>query len=125
MPTVEAVRRGGHGVEELHRINEVSIVVLISAQVLASQLQPQVAGKDARAVAETSGIDRLPRVLIRVDHGATELGVVAPRTAIQVVASYAHPNVVDDADLRVYVDRDATTVFEPVDGNSITARATQ
>ena len=36
VPTVEAVRGGGHDIEELHRIDKIGVVAVLSAQVFAS-----------------------------------------------------------------------------------------
>jgi hypothetical protein len=47
----------------------------------------------------------LPLVDGVVDHSAAEFGVVGPRAAIEVVRPDRCPHVVDDADLRMDVDR--------------------
>ena len=85
-----------------------------------SQLEAQVAGKYACSVTEVRGIKRLTWISVLIEHGATQFGIVAPRAAIQIVASYGGPDVVDDTHLRVYIDGKATAVFQSVYGYPVT-----
>ena len=69
---------------------------------------------------------RRRRVLARqapfeIDHAAADLGVVGPRATVEVVGADGHPHVVDDAHLRVHVDRGALVVREVEDRDPIAA----
>ena len=59
---------------------------------------------------------------VGVEHRARHLGVVGPRTAVEVVGADLEPDVVDDADLGVHVDRGAGLVLEVVDRDAVAAR---
>ena len=50
-----------------------------------------------------------------LDDGAGDLGVVTPRPPVEVVGADGEPLVVDDADLRVHVDRGVVLVDQVVD----------
>ena len=52
---------------------------------------------------------------VGVEHGTRQLGVVRPRTPVQVVGADFEPHVVDHANLGVHVDRRAVHVLEVVD----------
>ena len=101
------------------------MIVLIAAQVLTRESETGRPRKDARAVAEARRIAGHPEVVLGADHGAGELGVVGPRSEVQVVGSHRHPHVVDDAHLGVHVDRCAGIVLEVVHGDAVAAGASQ
>ena len=99
-------------------------VVRGDAEVLAPQPQPELAGEPSRAVAQPAGIGRLAVVGFGVHHRARQLRVVRPRPQAHVVRADDGPHVVDDADLRVHVDRRALSVHrlvhrDPVPGGPL------
>ena len=105
VPGVERVRALAQRLEPRRRIDEVVDVAGRSAEVLGGEPDPGVAREHARAVAESRGVGRRTVVEPGVDHRARELRVVRPRPAVEVVGADGHPHVVDDAHLRVHVDR--------------------
>ena len=121
-PRVPAFKRVRGGIERLHRpswIDQVSIVTFGSAEMLSPELQAQVAGEGARAVAQARRIDRLPRIAHLVKHGACDLGVMAPRPAVEVVRPDRGPDIVDDADFGVHVNRDSEHVLDIEDRDAV------
>src|SRR6185437_3992743 len=98
-------------VEELLWVDKVVVVAVGPAQMFTSQLKAQVAGKHPRSVIEPRGVERLAIVSVLIEHGAAQLGIVAPRASIEVVTPDRGPDIVDHAHLGVYVDWQASAVF--------------
>src|SRR5664279_2207823 len=115
MPGVEPIGGRRHRLKELPRIDKVTVISVLTAEMFASQGEAQVTCQHARAVAEACRVARVPLVTLLVNHCTAQFRVMGPRSAIDVVTANAHPHVVDDADLRVHVDRHAALVLEPVD----------
>ncbi len=76
----------------------------------------QPAGAHLVEAVEVLGGQREPEVegVVGVEDDGRELGVVGPGAAVEVVGAGAGPDVVDDADLRVHVDRGARVVLDAV-----------
>src|SRR5204863_10022804 len=124
-PLVEGCRAASHRVEAQHGIDEVVVVALVTAEVLAPHPQTARAGQPSRTVAAAGGIFGLATVEGGVDERARKLGVMGPRPAVQVVGADVHPDVVDDAHLRVHVDGRSELVLEVVDRDTRSARGAQ
>ena len=58
-------------------------------------------------VGGVGGVGRFARVPFGVQHGGGQLRVVRPGPGVEVVAADRRPDIVDDADLGVHVDRHA------------------
>jgi hypothetical protein len=110
-------RRDGFG-----RIEQASIVAVRAAEMLTPQLQPQVSGELSGSVSKARRIEWLATIALFVDHGARDLGVVAPGPPIEIVGAHGCPDVIDHADLGVDVHRNAREVLDVVDRDTITTR---
>ena len=75
-------------------------------------------GRGAQVTAPT-GIAGLARVQLFVDHGTRCLGVVGPRSPIEIVGADNHPHVVYDAHLGVDIDGPARLRLEVVDRDAV------
>ena len=75
----------------------------------------------SRAVTHAGRIGGAAFVEGLVEDGARDLGVVGPRPAVEVVGADREPDVVDDADLGVHVDRCPVLVLEVVDRDAVAA----
>ena len=73
MPGVESRRRRPPRVEPGVEVDEVSVVILVTAQVLAPEAEACVARKCAGMVSEAGGIHRVPLVIGRVENRARKL----------------------------------------------------
>src|SRR5450755_2960061 len=125
MPSVERLRCGSHRVEELDRIDKIAVVAGLATEMFSSQGEAQVARKDACAIAKATRISGFALVAIVIDDGTAELGIVRPRAAIQIVAAYAGPYVVDDTDLGMHVDRHTLVVLDPIHSDAVAASRPQ
>jgi hypothetical protein len=125
VPGAQRLGRLGDGLHGGGRIDQVAVLGAVGRpiQVLAQQTQPQIPGEDPGAVAKPGRIGRLSRIARLIEYGAGELTVVCPRTTVEVVAAHAGPYIVDDAHLRVYVDRVAGVVLDVEGVHPITAGA--
>ena len=110
VPRVQALGDRPQPGEPLERVDQVGVV--LGVQVLAPQLQPQVAGEPPGAVAVAGRVARLALVALLVEHRAGQLAVVRPAAQVEVVAADGGPDVVDDADLGVDVHRRARVVLQ-------------
>lgn len=70
VPPVQGQRRLAELRHSLGGIEQVCIVSVLAPQVLAPQLQPQVAGELPSAVAKAGWIDGFAGIALVVDHGA-------------------------------------------------------
>ena len=68
------------GPEACDRVEQVGVVVLAAAEVLAPQPQPQLAGEHPRPIPEPRRVDRLAEIQALVQDGAGDLGVVGSRS---------------------------------------------
>src|ERR1700682_4370829 len=87
MPLVQGQRSFTELRHRLHGVEQIAILAIRAAEVLAPQLQPQVAGKPPSAIAESCWIDRFARVAFLIDHGARDLRIVTPGPPIEIVRS--------------------------------------
>jgi len=93
--------------------------------VLAPEAEPRVPCEPAGAVAETAGIGRAALVDDAIDHRARELGVVRPRSPVEIVGADDQQHVVDDAHLGVQVDRCAVRILEVVHRDALATGAAE
>src|SRR5450759_3808188 len=89
---------------------------------LSPQQKSEVTCICARAVTQARRVDRFPRIAYLVHHGACDLGVMAPRSAVEVVRPDRRPDVVDHADLGVHVNRNSKQVLDVEDRYAVPAR---
>jgi hypothetical protein len=125
MPSSERGRRLPPSIEAGGRVDEVDVVAVVASEVFAPEAQTRVACQHTGAVSEARGVERFPLVVGRVEHGARNLGVVGPRTPVEVVGPDLQPDVVDDTDLGVDVDGRAVRILQVVEPDAITARLAQ
>ena len=108
VPGVQPAGAGRERVERVLRVAQVGVVALGPVEVLTGQGEPQVLGEAWPACG-------LP------ENRAAQLAVVGPGAPVDVARADRGPGVVDDADLRVNVDRGAGVVLHVVDANPVTA----
>jgi hypothetical protein len=122
LPLRECPRAAFEGGEPFTGIDEVCIVTRWAPEVLAPQREAGLSGQDARTITVPAGVARLPGITQIVEHRTPELGVVGPRSAVEVVRADLDPDVIDDAHLRVDVDGCPRSVHEVVHGHPSSAR---
>ena len=88
----------------------------------AHELETQLSGESAGTVTEAAGIGRSARVAFVVEHRGGQLGVVGPRSHVEILATDQRPDIVDDAELGVDVDGPALQVLDVEDLNPFPAR---
>lgn len=78
MPAFE--RQGGltERRERFSWVEQVCIVTVLSTQVLAPELEPQVASILSGAIPKTTRIDGFPAIALLVKHRTGDLGIMAP-----------------------------------------------
>ena len=121
MPSLQRLGSLPEPRHRLGRIQQVPVVAFGTAEMLAPQLQAQVARIGARAIAQARGIDGFPRIALLVHDRAGDLGVMGPRSPVEVVRPDRRPNVVDHADLGMHVDRDPQNILDIEDRDAVPA----
>ena len=128
-PSCQASSVGGRPAQDLDRrdgVDEVVVVAVVAPEVLAPQPQPGVAGEHPGPVAEAAGVARLALVAVaRRSRRSDSSESFVHERQVEVVAADHHPDVVDDADLGVHVDRPARRRLEVEDRHPVAAGRAQ
>ena len=85
VPPLQGMRNLPERHDRLDGIEQISIVTVHAAEMLSPQLQPQIAGEHPSAVAEAARVNRFAGIARGVHHRACDLGIVAPRSSIEIV----------------------------------------
>ena len=96
-----------------------------ATEVLAPQLEPKVPCELPSTVAKPRRINRFTLITLVVKHSARDLGVVTPRSSVEVVGPDRRPDVVDHADLGVDVDGSPLRILDVIDADALSARIEQ